>query len=272
MNKKIKLAAWLAALAIGQQTLDLLVFEVPKPLADNDISFYQPRSDLQHSLSQINKGIREKKLSEELTIQTGEKSINDEYLSKLRNYHSQLLEMYSLILSKPVGMSVEKMFHNIVRSLEYTNSTQCLLIDGKKDEYTKLFDGFSTTVENIGSRRESILKIHSRIFSVMPELDENGEQSAEAIIERVEIINDLVKDPYLGIGTGHSVLIDEIDIFLSEFDSLHNIYMNCAREYNERVADDSRLKKYISYLFFLIVTILMYWKELLGIKEHDKSK
>lgn len=264
MGKRVKIIVWISVLAIGQKMIDSLIFDIPKSIEDNDISYYQPRSELQQNLSELNKHIHEENLVHEISLITGEKTVNDDYMITLREYHSQILGLYTLINSKPVQMSINKMSAHIIKSIKYINSPQCLFVNDSKDTYSRLIETFPSLMESLSKRDDAIYDIHKRISNVKPEFDENGKQDAEALIERVDILNDLFKNPYLGVREGHFDVINEIDLFLLEFDNLHAIYMNCAESFNSEVKESNEYKKYISFIFFLIITLLIYHKEILN--------
>lgn len=46
-KSRIKLLSWIAALCIAQFMTDRFFFNIPKPMMDKDIEFYQPKSDLE---------------------------------------------------------------------------------------------------------------------------------------------------------------------------------------------------------------------------------
>lgn len=217
-NKKklqIKLFSWIAALSVAQFMVDKVVFDIPKPMMDKDIEFYQPKNNLDSSLLSMNLYIHDKDLISELSIETGQKKVNDKYLTILREYHNQMLELYSLISSKSILMSIEKMADNIAVSLEYTNSEQCLLIDDSKDTYTKLVQEYPSLIKRLSQRPEAILRIHQRIYSVEPGKDENGDYNVDGMIQRVDIIRDLMQNPYLAVRKDNTQALQEINHFCS---------------------------------------------------------
>lgn len=263
-NLRIKLFSWIAALCIAQFMVDKVIFDVPKPMMDKDIEFYQPKSDLDSNLRSMNLYIHDKDLISELSINTGKKTVNDEYMVILREYHSQMLELYNLISSKPILMSIEKMVDNISTSLEYTNSDQCLLVDNSKDIYNKLVQEYPSLIERLSQRPEAIMRIHKRIYSVDLESYEAGEYNVDGMVERVEIIRDLMQDPYLAVRKDNTEALQEINQFLVRFDDLHAVYTRCAQSYNSEVKNMTDIRDVLSFLIFIVLTILIYRKEILS--------
>ncbi|WP_373943496.1 hypothetical protein L0991_06090 [Vibrio chagasii] len=261
---RIKLFSWIAVLCIAQFMVDKVIFDIPKPMMDKDIEFYQPKSDLDSNLRNMNLYIHDKDLISELSIETGQKTVNDEYIAILREYHNQMLELYNLVSSKPVLMSIEKMADNIAVSLEYTNSDQCLFIDDSKDIYNKLVQEYPTLIERLSQRPDAIMRIHKRIYSVKPERNENGEYNLDGMVERIEIIRDLMQDQYLAVRKGNTEALQEINQFLVRFDDLHAVYTRCAKNYNSEVKNMTDIRDVVSFLIFIVLTVLVYRKEILS--------
>ncbi|HIF9162485.1 hypothetical protein [Photobacterium damselae] len=261
---RIKLVSWIAALCIAQFMVDKVIFDIPKPMMDKDIEFYQPKSDLDSNLRNMNLYIHDKDLISDLSIETGQKIVNDKYMVTLREYHSQMLELYNLISSKPVLMSIEKMSDDIVTSLKYTNSEQCLFIDGSKDIYNKLVQEYPLLIERLSQRPGAIMRIHQRINSIKPEKDENGEHNVDGMVERLEIVRDLMQDPYLAVRKDNTEALQEINQFLVRFDNLHAIYTRCAKSYNSEVKNMTDIRDVVNFLIFIVLTIFVYRKEILS--------
>ncbi|QGS58106.1 hypothetical protein [Shewanella algae] len=266
-NKKklrIKLLSWIAALCIAQLMVEKVFFDIPKPMMDKDIEFYQPKSELESNLREMNLYIHEKNLISKLSIETGEKTVNDEYMAILREYHSQMLELYNIISSKPFLMSIEKMSNSIGVSVGYTNSEQCLFINNSKEIYNRLVQEYPSLIEKLSQRPDAIMRIHQRIYSVKPEKDESGEYNVDGMIERMDIIRDLMEDPYLAVRKNNTEALQEINQFLARFDDLHAIYTRCAESYNREVKNMTGIRDVVSFLIFIVLTLLVYRKEIIS--------
>ena len=263
--KLIKIFNWIAILTIAHFAVDKILFGIPKPMMDKDIEFYQPKSEADSSLREMNLYMHDKNLISELSIQTGKKTIDDSYMSLLRDYHRQMLELYKIIISKPILMSIDKMSENIEIARKYTNSDQCLLIDGSQDTFNLIAKEYTPLIKKINERPTAIINIHKRILDVPPEKDENGDFSVEGAIERLDIIVKLMEDPYISVRKDNTEALLEINQFMMNFDRLHSIYLQCAQSYNEKVTDLTGYKDAISYLIFLVLTVLVYSKEMLNI-------
>lgn len=244
--------------------VDKIIFYTPQPMMDKDIEFYLPKSELDSNLRTMNTYIHDKNLISKLSIESGQKNINDEYISILREYHNQMLGLYSLISAKPVMMSIEKMGDNIKTSLEYTNSEKCLLINDSKDTYDNLIKNFPPIMETLSQRPNAIMRIHQRIYNVKPEKNKNGEYNVDGMVERIDIIRDLMHDPYLAVRKDNAEALQEINQFLVNFDALHAVYTSCAESYNSKVKNITDIRDVVSFIIFIILTILIYHKEILS--------
>lgn len=244
--------------------VDKIIFHTPQTMMDKDIDFYLPKSGLDSNLRNMNIYIHDKNLISKLSIELGQKNINDEYISILREYHNQMLELYSLIYAKPVIMSIEKMGNNIKKSLEYTNSEKCLLINDSMETYDNLIKDFPQIMKALSQRPNAIRRIHQRIYNVKPEKNKNGEYNVDGMIERIEIIRDLMHDPYLAVRKDNTEALQEINQFLVNFDALHAIYVNCAESYNSKVQNITDIRDVVSFVIFIILTLLIYSKEILS--------
>lgn len=263
--KLIKIFVWITILTIVQLAVDKIFFDIPKLMMDKDIEFYQPKNEADSSLREMNLYMHDKNLISQLSIQTGKKTIDDSYMSVLRDYHSQMLELYKIVISKPILMSIDKMSENIEIARKYTNSDQCLFIDGSQDTYNLLVKEYAPLIKKINRRPEAILNIHKRILGVPPEKDENGDFSVEGAIERLDITVKLMEDPYLAVRKDNTKALHEINQFMMNFDRLHSIYRQCAQSYNQKVSKLTGYKDTISYLIFLVLTVLVYRKEMLNV-------
>ena len=208
---KIRFLSWIAALTIMHLMVEKVFFEIPKPMMDKDIEFYQPKSEAESSLREMNLYIHDKNLITELTIETGKKKVDDDYMVVLREYHNQMLELYRIISSKTLAMSINKMSENIDISRKYTGSDQCLIIDGTQDVYNKLIVEYPPLINKINERPQAILNIHKRIFNIAPEEDANGEFNVDGAIERIDIIRELMDDPYLSVRKNNTAALLEIN-------------------------------------------------------------
>ncbi|GEM_PF-2080184 len=261
---KIKLASWIAALAISQVCFDKLVFDIPTPMLVKDIELYQPRSALESSLRQMNLYIHDKNLIADLSIQTGKKTINEEYIKTLKEYHSQILQLYKIVSSKAIWMAIEKMGDDIITSINYTKSNQCLLIDGTKNTYDKLVSDLPLLIEKLKQRPGAIIQIQKRINNASPSHDELGQISVDAVVEKLNIVTDLMEDPFLAVRKENTEALKEINNFLYLFDDLYEIHSSCAVSYNEAIKNSIFIKEIVNYLLFILLTILIYRKELIN--------
>ncbi|MCF5763038.1 hypothetical protein K3H47_03600 [Aeromonas veronii] len=263
-KSRIKLLSWIAALCIAQFMTDRFFFNIPKPMMDKDIEFYQPKSDLEKNLRDMNIYIHDKNLISQLSIETGQKSVDDTYMFTLREYHAQMLELYRMILSKPVAMSINKMNENIAISIKYTNSDQCIMVDNSNKTFDNLINEYPSLIERLNQRPEAIIKIHQRIYNVMPMKDEHGNYNADGLIERIEIIRDLMQDPYLSVRKDNTEALQEINQFLALFDDLHTVYTRCAENYNNKIKNMEEYRDVASFILFILLTFFIYCKEILN--------
>ncbi|WAF69199.1 hypothetical protein NRK98_03895 [Aeromonas dhakensis] len=263
-KSRIKLLSWIAALCIAQFMTDRFFFNIPKPMMDKDIEFYQPKSDLEKNLRDMNIYIHDKNLISQLSIETGQKSVDDTYMFILREYHAQMLELYRMILSKPVAMSINKMIENIAISIKYTNSDQCIMVGNSNETFDNLINEYPSLIERLNQRPEAIIKIHQRIYNVMPMKDEHENYNTDGLIERIEIIRDLMQDPYLSVRKDNTEALQEINQFLALFDDLHTVYTRCAENYNNKIKNMEEYRDVASFILFILLTFFIYCKEILN--------
>ncbi|MCG6461486.1 hypothetical protein K6U44_13690 [Vibrio parahaemolyticus] len=266
-KRVLLLLSWIFALGISQELVDKVLFWNPGKIEYLEVELYQPRADLQYRLSELLKYISQQELYSKLHIEGQERNFNDEYVHYLLKYHNLILQLYELTWSRDIGMAIDKMSQDISKSIDFTRETRC--VDG--DEYSmsisEIHATFPELLKRLRQRYDYIKDYDKRLLAAKPDRDEEGNYDSDAVLYKVELIQELFSEPYLFVRTRNVDPLREFHQFMDGFDAIHSVYSNCTKVYNAKISEQEAVKKLVNLVIFIFITFLLYWKEMLQIRK-----
>ncbi|WP_460163225.1 hypothetical protein [Pseudomonas sp. S2_F03] len=262
MNKKVILCAWICATSIIQIFLDKVIFPENDKIQYREMELYRPRADFEYKLTELLKSIRTNQYYEKLNIENTKRTIDTAYIHTLLEYHREIVQLYDVAGSKEILLALQEMGTDIVRMSKSIGYNTCVPSDQFSNFNTSAKE-IAPLIDKLSSIKENILNFDEKIRKAKPDHLENGKFDTEAAAEKVRLLIELMKDPYLYVRFNNKDPISDFQKYINDFDTIHETYRTCAANYAERNEHNNHIKLFYQIMTFLILTILMYRKDLL---------
>jgi len=261
-DKKIKVVLWITVVGILQFSVEKLLFQDPPKPKYTEIELYKPRAELEYRLSSLLRHINDSNYYQNLSIETGGKTLDYNYVNTLIKYHGEILQLYEMSRSKEMLLSFEAMGKELIRILDFNGNDSCLSGQAYGD-FKSTAGETALIMKKLVDKETNIRDFDQRFLSVKPDRDENGGFNTEAATEKLLLIKELMSNPYLFIRMKEVDPFNDFRVYMDHFDVMHNAYQSCAESYSKKVKDRSEMKLIIQFLLFFSLTLGLYRKELL---------
>lgn len=263
MNKKVLLCTWVAVISIFQFMVDKLLFPEGEKIQHRGLEIYKPRSDFGSSVDEILSNIRSKDYYAKLTLKGESTSIDKEYIDNLIEYHREIIRLYNHAGSIDLWLAVGLMGEDLGEIFKVVDPSSCMPKE-TGDSFIKATAEIFPLLESMMSTKEKIIEMDGRVIGAMPIKDERGNYSSEAIIEQAQILIDLMSDSryFVRIKDGENPAADFFKL-KANFDTIYAVYNSCSSVYAEKMDDRAGYKLVLQVLVFLLLTVVIYRKELL---------
>lgn len=262
LNKKLLLCGWVAVISIAQLFIDKVVFPEGEKFQRRESELYQPMSELQYKQQQVIRVIRERNYFNQLDTAQGERTIDQNYINTLLDFHREIVNLYEITTSKTLLFAISEMATDVGKMTEGMNAI--CVDESHREEFFKATTGFIPLTQKMIDTRFKILDFDARVRSAKPDRDEKGVMVVEAASDHIKLILEMMQEPDLLVRFKDTENpLHDIDKFVQYYNIIHLGYGECTQAYAAKVESYEDHKLFWQVVVFLLLTFVMYRKDLL---------